>query len=165
MTFVTDRALSQSAVAFDAVEQALAAFNRLTVNDRLGVLWEVYTRMGNGVTPAATGAARLQFAQGLLDQVKQLSHEEQLRFMGDLVNSYSTPMTRAYGILTNNTKLAFWYQLAEMMQSGEVIPVPLGYKLSASARQVFSSIVTLEFGQQIAVLRRIVIPMGYDPLA
>lgn len=165
MTFVTDRPLSQAAVSFDAVGQAFDAFNRLTVNDRLGVLWEVYKSMGNGVTPAATGAARLQFAEGLLEQVKQLSHDEQLRFMGDLVNSYPTPMTRAYGILTNNTKLAFWYQLAELMQSGDVIPVPAGYKLSAPALQVFASIVALEFGQQIAVLRRVVIPMGYDPLA
>ncbi|MGK7889716.1 MAG: orange carotenoid protein N-terminal domain-containing protein [Leptolyngbyaceae cyanobacterium] len=165
MTFTTDRVLGQSAVSFDAVGQVVEAFNRLTVNDRLGVLWEVYKDMGNGVTPAATGAARLQFAQGLLDQVKQLSHAEQLDFMGDLVNGYSTPMTRAYGILTNNTKLAFWYQLAEMMQSGDVIPVPASYQLSDSALQVFTRIVALEFGQQIAALRRIVIPMGYDPLA
>ena len=165
MTFAVDRTFTQSTVSFDAVESALMAFNRLTTNDKLGLLWEIYKNMGKSVTPAAVGAARMQFAQGLLEQVKGLSHDEQLRFMGDLVNQAQTPMTRAYGVLTNNTKLAFWYQLAELMQRGVVVPVPDGYTLSRDALVVSSTIVSLEFGQQIAVLRRIVIPMGYDPLA
>ncbi len=75
MTFTTDRVLSPSTVSFDAVGSAIEAFNGLTVNDKLGVLWEVYKSMGDSVTPAATGAARLQFAQGLLDQVKNLIYE------------------------------------------------------------------------------------------
>lgn len=165
MTFTTDRVFGQSTVSFDAVEVALAAFGSLNVDDKLGLLWEIYKSMGNMVTPAAVGAARLQFAQGLLEQVKSLSHDEQLQFMRDLANQYATPMTRAYGVLTNNTKLAFWYQLAELMQSGAVVPVPNGYKLSRAALDVFNKVVNLEFGQQIAVLRRIVIPMGFDPLA
>ncbi|NCS19124.1 MAG: hypothetical protein GPJ15_03340 [Microcystis aeruginosa G11-06] len=35
--------------------------------------------------------------------------------MRDLVKKVSNPITRSYGILSLNTKLAFWYQLAEMM--------------------------------------------------
>ena len=115
--------------------------------------------------PAATGAARLQFAEGLLGQVKALTSSEQLTFMQDLVNQRKTPMTSAYGVLTNNTKLAFWYQLAEMMRSGEVIAVPSAYTLSSGANEVYNRIVAMEFGQQITLLRQIVIGMGYDSFA
>ena len=82
----------------------------------------------------------------------------------NLVGGVSTPISRAYGMLTSNNKLAFWYQLAEWMRSGEVIPVPTGYKLSAPAANVLNKVVALEFGQQIAVLRLIVGKMGVDSL-
>ena len=165
MTFTTDRIATQPIGLVDSVPAALALFNDLSTDEKLGVLWFIYEEMGRGVTPAATGAARLQFAEGLLEQVKALSPNEQLAFMRDLINQARTPMTRAYGVLTNNTKLAFWYQLAELMKSGEVIEVPAAYKLSRSASAVYSRIVALEFGQQITILRQAVISMGYDPFA
>lgn len=166
MTFTTSNISQQSFGLAGSVPATLTLFNRLSTDDKLGVLWFIYTEMGNGaVTPAATGAARLQFATGLLDQVRALSPNEQLAFMRDLVNRAGTPMTRAYGVLTNNTKLAFWYQLAEMMKAGDVIGVPSVYKLSPRASEVYSSIVALEFGQQITLLRQSVISMGYDPFA
>ncbi len=165
MTFTTNTFSSQSVSLFDSVSAAVASFNRLSTDEKLGVLWFIYKEMGGAVTPAATGAARLQFAEGLLEQVKTFSPSEQLTFMRDLVNQARTPMTRAYGVLTNNTKLAFWYQLAELMKSGDVIEVPSTYKLSRSASEVYSRILALEFGQQITVLRKAVINMGYDPFA
>lgn len=165
MTFTSDRLLTQPINLFDAVSVARKAFSQLSTDDKLGLLWVVYENMGGPITPAATGAARLQFAQGLLTQVKSLSHDEQLAFMRDLVDHANTPMTRSYGVLTNNTKLAFWFQLAEMMQSGAVIGVPDSYRLSRKANEVFGTISALEFGQQIAFLRQVVTKMGHDPLS
>ncbi|MEM1253236.1 MAG: orange carotenoid protein N-terminal domain-containing protein [Cyanobacteria bacterium P01_H01_bin.21] len=166
MTFTTANTLSQSTGLADSVSAVFTLFNRLSTDEKLGVLWFIYEEMGRGaVTPAATGAARLQFAEGLLEQVRALSPNEQLTFMRDLVNQARTPMARAYGVLTNNTKLAFWYQLAEMMKSGEVIDVPSNYKLSRSSSDVYSRILALDFGQQITVLRQAVVGMGYDPFA
>ncbi len=166
MTFTTTNISSQPVSLFDAVPAILALFNRLSADEKLGVLWFIYEEMGRGaVTPAATGAARLQFAEGLLAQMKALSPNEQLAFMRDLVNQARTPMSRSYGVLTNNTKLAFWYQLAEMMKAGDVIGVPSTYKLSRSVSEVYSRILTLEFGQQITILRQAVVGMGYDPFA
>ena len=166
MTFTTTNIGNQSVGLVDSVPATLNLFSRLSTDEKLGVLWFIYEEMGNGaVTPAATGAARLQFATGLLEQVKALDPNEQLAFMRDLINRARTPMTRAYGVLTNNTKLAFWYQLAEMMKSGEVIGVPAVYRLSRSASEVYGRILALEFGQQITLLRQAVISMGYDPFA
>ena len=145
--------------------QSVEAIQRLSADDQLGLLWVLYENMGGLVTPAAPGATeRIKLAGGLIYEVANLSHEEQLQVMRDLVNRVNTPLTRAYGLLTSNNKLAFWYQLAEWMRSGEVIPVPVGYKLSVPATAVYNKIVGLEFGQQIAVLRLVVGKMGIDPL-
>ena len=165
MTFTTSRISSQLPNLNDSVPAVLALFNSLSTDEKLGVLWFIYEEMGGMVTPAATGAARLQFAEGLLSDVKALSANDQLAFMRNLITKERTPMTRAYGVLTNNTKLAFWYQLAELMKAGEVIGVPTNYKLSRDASDVYRRIVALEFGQQITILRQAVLAMGYDPFA
>lgn len=166
MTYTIDIRSKQVSVGFAApVTNAIAAFKGLTIDEQLGLLWVVYDNMGRCITPAAPGAARLQFAEGLLAEVKAMSQQEQLQFMRDLVAKKNTPLTRSYGVLSNNTKLAFWYQLAEAMRTGEVVPVPSFYKLSQTALEVFGQLSKLEFNQQITVLRQAVVDMGVDPIA
>lgn len=147
------------------VANTIASFRGLSTDEQLGVLWVLYDNMGRSITPAAPGAARLQFAEGLLAQVKALPQQDQLQFMRDLINRTSTALTRAYGVLSNNTKLAFWYQLAEEMRTGTVIAVPSFYKLGDSGQRVFGQIFKLDFNQQITVMRQVVVTMGVDPLA
>jgi hypothetical protein len=166
MTYTIDALSKQISVGFAApVTNAITAFKGLNVDEQLGLLWVIYDNMGRSITPAAPGAARLQFAEGLLAQVKAMPHQEQLQFMRDLAAQKNTALTRSYGVLSNNTKLAFWYQLAEAMRNGDVIPVPSFYRLSQTALAVFGQISNLEFNQQITVLRQAVITMGVDPLA
>jgi hypothetical protein len=166
MTYTIDNRSKQVSVGFAApVTNAIAAFKGLTIDEQLGLLWVLYENMGRSITPAAPGAARLQFAAGLLADVKAMPHQDQLQFMRDLAAKKNTSLTRSYGVLTNNTKLAFWFQLAEAMRTGEVIPVPSFYKLSQAALNVFGQISRLEFNQQITVLRQAVVDMGVDPIA
>lgn len=165
MTYSTVAPLNSQNVANGVVETTIAAFRQLTTDDQLGLLWTLYRNMGRSITPAAPGAARLQFAQGLLEQVKAMPHTLQLQFMRDLIEQKNTPETRAYGVLTNNTKLAFWYQLAVLMEDGTVVPVPDYYKMSNAATQLFGDISRLDFGQQITVMRQVAVGMGVDPLA
>lgn len=149
----------------EAVDTAITQFQQLTTDDQLAALWFIYLQTGKAITPAAPGAARLQLAEGLLNQVKAMPHQEQLQFMRHLVEQVNTPETRAYGVLSANTKLAFWYRLAQWMEDGTVIPMPIGYEMSAKAKQALAKIEWLEFNQQITILRRIVVDMGVDPLA
>ncbi|MEO1093946.1 MAG: orange carotenoid protein N-terminal domain-containing protein [Cyanobacteria bacterium J06638_28] len=165
MTYTTNQPFGATKTAQTAVPDTIAAFKRLTTDDKLGLLWVLYRNMGGAITPAAPGAARLQFAEGLLQQVQNMSHNEQLQFMRDLVQQNNTPETRAYGILTNNTKLAFWYQLAVLMNEGQVIPVPAYFKMSSETAAIFGRISELEFNQQISFMRQAVVNMGVDPLA
>ncbi|AFY70731.1 Orange carotenoid-binding protein [Thalassoporum mexicanum PCC 7367] len=146
------------------VELATAQYKTLSTDDKLGLLWIAYTEIGRSITPAAPGAARLELAAGLLDQIKQMSYDEQLQTMRDLVEKRNTPVTRAYGVFTTNTKLGFWYVLAQLMDQKIVVPVPAGYQLSRDAKKAFETITLLEMSQQITVLRNAAAEMGVDPL-
>ncbi|HEY9668646.1 MAG TPA: orange carotenoid protein N-terminal domain-containing protein [Coleofasciculaceae cyanobacterium] len=167
MTYTLDSAstLFSSAQLVDAVPATTAQIKRLSVDDQLALLWFAYTEIGRSITPAAPGAARLQLAEGLLAQIKQMSHAEQLQVMRDLVTNTNTQISRSYGILSINTKLAFWFQLAELMKQGFIVPVPAGYQMSRDAEKAFETLKQLDFGQQITVLRNAVADMGVDPLA
>ncbi|MBK4731470.1 Orange carotenoid protein [Oxynema sp. CENA135] len=149
----------------EAVPATLAEYERLSTDDKLGLLWVIYENLGGAITPAAPGAARMQFAEGLLNQIREMPFEAQLQAMRDLVEKVNNPISRAYGVLSNNNKLAFWFQLAEWMKSGEVIPVPANYSLSPRASAVFNRITLLDFNQQITVLRKAATDMGIDPFA
>jgi len=146
---------------FDAVPKAVEAIQSLSIDEQLGLLWVVYKNMGGLVTPPVSGATeRIKLAGGLIYEVANLSYEEQLQLMRDLVRRVDNPLTRSYGLLSSNNKLAFWYQLAQLVHSGEIISTPEDYQLSAPATAVLNKVVALEFNQQIAVLRLIVGKMG-----
>jgi len=145
-----------------AVDTSIQQFQQLSTDDQLAALWYIYLQTGKSITPAAPGSARIQLAEGLLNQVKEMTHQEQLQFMRNLVEKVNTPATRAYGVLSANTKLAFWYRLAQWMEDGTVVPMPSGYQMSKQGTQFVAKVEWLEFNQQITVLRRAVVDMGVD---
>ena len=159
MTFTQSRpTYSDNFIAIPAVVNSAQG---LTVDDQLGLMWVIYKNMGGLVTPAAPGASeRIKLVGSFVYEVANLSHKEQLQFMRDLVAGVNNDQTRAYAGLSSNNKLGFWFQLAEWISSGDVVPTPAGYQLSAPASAVLNDIVALDFNQQIAVLRLLVGQMG-----
>lgn len=151
----------------NSANQLVDAFRRLDVDQQLALFWFVYTEMGESITPAAPGASTVspEIAEGLFNQVKELSHDEQLQLQRDLISGKNTFITREYGALGDTTKLLFWYRLAQGMENGTIIPMPPNYELASEAQQVFDQIKGLDFGQQITLFRDIVAPMGVDPTA
>lgn len=147
----------------DAVPALTARFNLLSAEDQLALIWYAYLEMGKSITIAAPGAARMQFAERTLSDIRQMGFPEQTEVMCNLANRTDTPISRTYAVWSPNIKLGFWYQLGEWMNEGTVAPIPEGYQLSANATALLSSIKTIEAGQQITVLRNFVIDMGYDP--
>lgn len=144
------------------IPATIALFDQLSVDDQLALLWYAYTEMGRTITPAAPGAARLQFAEGMLNQIKQMSEADQMQAMRDLASRADTPISRSYGYFSVNTKLAFWYELGELMKQGLVARVPTGYQMSRGVEAVLEAIKKLDPGQQITVLRNTVVDMGFD---
>lgn len=144
------------------LDTTVEAFSRLNVDDQLALLWFIYKEINKSVTPAAPDAASPEIARGLFEQVKQKSDEEQLQIMRDIASGSNTLIAREYGSLSANTKLAFWYDLAQGMDEGTIIPMPDDYQLGGEAQRILGTILGLEFQQQITVLRSIVFAMGAD---
>jgi hypothetical protein len=165
MSFTIDsaRSIFPNTQVADAVPATVESFNQLSAEDQLALLWFAYTEMGVTITPAAMSAANMIFAENTLDQIKQMPALEQAQVMCDLVNQTDTPICRTYSSFGMNVKLGFWYQLSEWMKLSIVAPIPEGYKLSAKASDVLEAIRQLEGGQQLSVLREIVVNMGYAP--
>jgi hypothetical protein len=161
-TIESARGIFPGTLSADAVPATIARFNQLNAEDQLALIWFAYTEMGTTITIAAPGAASMVFAEGLMNQIRQMSPVEQSQAMCDLANRADTPVCRAYASFTANIKLGFWYQLGEWMEQGIVAPIPEGYKLSANASSVLQAIRLLDQGQQITVLRNAVVDMGYD---
>ena len=147
----------------DVVPAITARFRLLSAEDQLALIWYAYLEMGRTITVAAPGAARMQFAEPVLEQIKAMSFADQSQVMCDLANRADTAIGRTYSCWSVNIKLGFWYQLGEWMRLGLVAPIPEGYQLSANAAAVLSSVKTVEQGQQITLLRNFVVDMGFDP--
>lgn len=141
------------------------SFRSLEVDQQLALFWFVYKEMGNSVTPAAPGASTVstEVAEGLFNQVKDMSHEQQLQIQRDLVTGQNNLISREYGAMSDTTKLLFWYRLAQGMDSATIIPMPPNYQLASEADNLLNQIKGLEFEQQITLFRDIVSPMGVDP--
>lgn len=164
MPFTVDSArnIFPNTLSADGVPATIARFTQLSAEDQLALIWFAYLEMGKTITIAAPGAANMQFAEGTLDQIRQMSFREQSQVMCDLANRADTPIGRTYSSWSANIKLGFWYRLGEWMEQGTVAPVPEGYQLSANAAAVLQAIRNLDSGQQITVLRNSVVDMGFD---
>lgn len=164
MPFTIDsaRGIFPNTLAADVVPATVARFNQLSAEDQLALIWFAYLEMGKTITVAAPGAANMQFAEATLNQIREMSFQEQSQVMCDLANRADTPICRTYANWSVNIKLGFWYRLGEWMDEGIVAPIPEGYKLSANASAVLQAIQNLDPGQQITVLRNAVADMGFS---
>ena len=145
-----------------AYDQGKADIQSLSVDDQLGVLWFIYTEMGKSIMPAAPGASGSDIAQGLFEQVKALPHEEQLQVMRDIASKANTELSRMYGSMSPETKLAFWYFLAVGMDEGTIIPVPPDQQLPDAGKALLGKVQGMDFQQQINFLRGTVLEMGAE---
>lgn len=149
------------------IREHVQSWQNLNVDEQLALFWFIYTEMGKSITPAAPGASTVspEIAEGLFNQVKELSHEQQLQVQRDLINRADTQISREYGSLGDTTKLLFWYRLAQGMENATIIPLPADYRLSSEAEALLNKIKELAFEQQITLFRDYVSPMGAEPKA
>jgi Orange carotenoid protein, N-terminal len=144
-----------------------SAFVALSTDQQLTLLWCVYKEVGKSITPAAPGATKASpaIAEGLFQQVAEMSKDEQLQVQRDLIEHKNNLISREYGALSNTTKLLFWYLLAQGMDRDEIIAMPEDYPVESQVTAVMSQLQQLDYSQQITILRDLVADMGVDPLS
>ncbi|MBW4614742.1 MAG: orange carotenoid protein [Desmonostoc vinosum HA7617-LM4] len=158
MTASYDKNVSQA--LSNETQKVVEGFNKLDTDAKLGWFYFVYEKMGDSITPAAPTAADPELAPLLLGDYLQLSGEQQLEVMRDIVNRKDTEYSRAYGALKENNQLLVWYAWAVAM-GDTVIDIPDSYKPTGAINDLLSQIEGLEFDEQISVFRTIVNEMGY----
>lgn len=147
------------------LSQLVQSWQQLDVDQQLALFYFIYKEMGGSITPAAPGASTVatDVADGLFNQVKELSHDQQLQLQRDLINKADTEHTRMYGSMSDTTKLLFWYRLSQGMDNGTIIPMPSDYQLPSQAQDLLNQIKGIGFEQQITLFRDYVSPMGAEP--
>jgi hypothetical protein len=150
-----------------AIRESVQSWQNLDVDQQLALFWFIYEEVGDSITPAAPNASTVspEIAEGLFNQVKELTHEQQLQVQRDLINKVDTQNSREYGSLSDTTKLLFWYRLAQGMENSTIIPMPSDYQLSSEAKTLFDKIKALAFDKQLNLFRDYVSPMGAEAKA
>lgn len=150
-----------SAYLDESIERSISDFNQLQTDDKLAYLYYVYKKMGDSITPAAPQAAEPELAPILLGDFYNLSHQDQLQVMRDIVNGSDSEYSRAYGAIKENNQLLVWYIWAEAM-GDSVIGMPSDYTPADAVNNALGDIEALDFEQQISMLREIASQMGYS---
>ena len=141
-------------------QKAIEGYDQLGTDGKLAFLYYVYEKMGDSITPAAPAAAEPELAPILLGDFYNLSHDDQLQAMRDIVDGSDSEYSRDYGALTANNQLVVWYAWAQAMGES-VVGMPDGYSASEAMTNVLGQVEKLDFDQQISLLREIAGTMGY----
>ena len=152
--------------------QQVQAFKRLNTDEQLAVLALIYNQIADSLPSGSlTGTS----VTGLVTQVEQLSQQEQLDALRDLLPAQKTDQdevvldphpskalaelatggntvkTGEYGSLATDSKLAFWYQLAQKLGS-TVTAIPTDYHVSSEATEFLNSFSRLDTEQQLTTV-------------
>ncbi|QQE65032.1 hypothetical protein GFS31_17170 [Leptolyngbya sp. BL0902] len=94
-----------------SVEDTVGLFRQAPTDCQLVTLWQAYDTMGQAFGSVAPLALFSQAVQQLVQQVQQVSREEQIDICRDILGHADTRFTHAYQALNPNMKLAFWHRL------------------------------------------------------
>lgn len=142
-------------------KKVVQAFDALGTDEKLALLYYVYKKMGDSITPAAPTATNPEMAPRLLGEFYELSDDDQLAAMRAIVNREDTELSRAYGALTENNQLVVWYAWAVAM-GDTVVDMPQDYQATQAINDALSQIEELDFEAQISMLREVAENMGYS---
>ena len=156
-----ERRVAYNDAVNENTRKVVDAFEALGTDEKLALLYYVYKKMGDTITPAAPSTAEPELAPGLLGDYLELSDDEQLQIMRDIAECNDTDWSRAYGGLTENNQLVVWYSWAVEM-GNNVVDLPGGYEATEPINNVLSQIEGLDFEGQISLLREVVGDMGYS---
>lgn len=137
------------------------SYEKLSVDEKLALLYFIYEAMGEEITPAAPTAADPNLAPVLLGDFYSLSEDEQLAVMRQIAGGEDTEYSRLYGGLGANNQLLVWFAWAQGM-GDTVVDMPADYEASQAVNSLLEQLEDLEFQDQISTLREIATHMGYS---
>lgn len=160
------------------VKQAVFNFQKLKIDDRLVVLGSLFSKVADTISTSDIDKLPTQKAADLVTQIQQLSPEEQLQAVRDLLPASSNDQdetvldphpskatlelarggtkipTGEYGALNAEGKLVFWYYLGQRLGSS-IINIPQDYTLSEQATTVLNSLQSLDTEDLVSFVKQV----------
>ncbi|YAF98517.1 MAG: orange carotenoid protein N-terminal domain-containing protein [Nodularia sp. CChRGM 3473] len=160
------------------VQQNASKFKKLHIDDRLAVMGRLYTEIANQLPADMIDALPTQKAADLVAQIQQVSPEEQLYALRDLLPATkndqdeimldphptkatvelaqggTTIPTGEYGAMHFEAKVAFWALLAERLGT-TIIDIPHDYSLSEPATEILNSLKSLDTNDLVSFLKQV----------
>ena len=152
--------INRSQAQSDETQKVVQAFDALDTDAKLAWFYLVYKKMGDSITPAAPTATEPELAPLLMVDFYELSDDQQMAIMRQIVNRENTEYSHAYGAIKENNQLMVWYAWAQAM-GDTVIGMPQDYQATETINNLLSQIEGLEFEDQISIFRTIASNMGY----
>ncbi len=143
----------------DSVKEPLDKFNQFDADTKLALLWYGYLDLKEDLQPNPSNDVEV-LGGALVNQIKDMSEEEQLQAQRDVVNSAGTPISKEYGALSTSGMLEFWLLLAQGMEAGTVVTVPDDYELPEGTSNFVESVKELDFEEKVNFTRNAVAQMG-----
>ncbi|MGI2902136.1 orange carotenoid protein N-terminal domain-containing protein [Tolypothrix sp. VBCCA 56010] len=158
-------------------QQAVSAFQRLKIDDRLAVLGSLLTSFADKIPANVTNSLPREKAAELVAQVQKLSSEEQLfalrdllpadrrdqdevmldpnpsKAMAELAHGGNKISTGEYGNMQPEGKLAFWYLVAERLRT--VFMVSNQSQPSQQATEVLNSLKSFNTDDLVSFLKKV----------
>lgn len=94
-----------------STEETVRLFRQAPLDCQLATLWQAHNTLGHAFGTVAPLALFSQAVQRLVQQVQQMSREEQLDICREILGHADTRFAHAYQDLSPNMKLAFWHRL------------------------------------------------------
>ena len=159
-------------------QQAVSAFQRLKIDDRLTVLGLLFTSVADKIPANAANSLPTEKAAELVAQVQKLSSEEQLfalrdllpanrrdqdevmldpnpsKAMVELAHGGNKISTGEYGNMQPEGKLAFWYLLAERLRTA-IMDLSSQSQPSQQATEVLNSLKSLNTDDLVSFLTKV----------
>ena len=140
----------------DALNQSVAAFKSLPVDDQLAALALIYIEVSGSITPATLKITSPEVAAMFVTQIEEMSQQEQLLALRDLLaGAGSSPITLEYQSLDTNSKLAMWYQLGQRL-GNTIAAIPSDYTVSAQVADFLSALKSMDFEHLVSLLSSVV---------
>ncbi|TVP67595.1 MAG: Orange carotenoid-binding protein [Nodularia sp. (in: Bacteria)] len=160
------------------VQQSASKFKQLDIDDKLAVMGRLYTQIANQLPADMIDALPTKKPAELVVQIQQVSPEEQLYALRDLLPATkndqdeimldphptkatvelaqggTTIPTGEYGVMKPEAKVAFWSLLAARLGT-TIIDIPHDYSLSKPATEVFNTLKSLEPNDLVSFLKQV----------
>ncbi|MCU0570046.1 MAG: hypothetical protein MUF49_26160 [Oculatellaceae cyanobacterium Prado106] len=136
----------------DQLDPILSGYETLSSDDKLTLLHGIYQEIIKLSSPSTTDTAISGLSPILFADFFKLSDEEQLMAMESILSGDETEYTQAYRAIAPNDQLLVWFTWARALGS-TAIEIPSDLQPSEAVQNLLSRVKTLEYQEQIRLLR------------